>query len=93
VPVQTMDNGGFGWVLENLPEMNYVIVYGISNAGTVKLDGEVVSAQTGVALDQMAPGWEADTAGNRLIVRLPDTAPGQIRPPATVEVDPKAVSQ
>jgi alpha-glucosidase (family GH31 glycosyl hydrolase) len=93
VPVQTMDNGGFGWVLENLPDMNYVIVYGISNAGTVKLDGEVVPAQTGVAFDQMAPGWEADTAGNRLIVRLPDTAPGQTRPPATVEVDPKALSQ
>ena len=59
----------------------------------MKLDGEVVPAQTGVAFDQMAPGWEADTAGNRLIVRLPDIAPGQTRPPATVEVDPKAVSQ
>jgi alpha-glucosidase (family GH31 glycosyl hydrolase) len=70
VMVQSKANG-FGWILENLPETSYLLVYGTATASTVKVDGKVLPKLTPAEFNSMPTGWEADPAVNRLVIRLP----------------------
>ncbi len=63
--------GGFAWTLENLPEINYALVYGTTVASTVKVNGEVWPRLTATGFSSVSAGWQADLAGNRLVIRLP----------------------
>jgi hypothetical protein len=78
---------GFGWKLENLPETGYLLVYGITTAVTVKVDGKVLPKLTATEFNLMPAGWEADLAGNRLVIRLPSAQARQNRPTREIEVD------
>jgi alpha-glucosidase (family GH31 glycosyl hydrolase) len=86
VTVQSRANGS-AWKLENLPEMSYVLVYGITGVATVKVDGEVLPKLTAAGFDMMPAGWEADLAGNRLVIRLPSDQAGQNRLTREIAVD------
>jgi alpha-glucosidase (family GH31 glycosyl hydrolase) len=59
----------FVWTFKNLPETDYLLVYGTTAAATVRVDGKVLPKLTRV--DSTATGWEADAEGNRLIIHLP----------------------
>ena len=72
VIVQTTANGSC-WELKNLPEINYVLVYGTSSAASVKLDGEALPKVTTTGFKGMPVGWQADSAVNRLVIHLPST--------------------
>lgn len=78
--------GGFGWTLENLPEMGYLLVYGRTNASTVKVDGKALPKLTANEFGAMPAGWDTDPDGNRLIIRLPSAAGWSNRPTRTVQV-------
>ena len=78
---------GFSWKLENLPETGYLLVYGTTTAATVKVNGKVLPKLTAAGFDLMPAGWEADLAGNRLVIRLPSAQARQNRPTREIEVD------
>ncbi len=63
--------GGCKWTLENLPEMSYVLVYGITAAINVRIDGKDLPKVTNPDPGSMPVGWKVDPAGNRLVIRLP----------------------
>lgn len=63
-------SGGCGWTLENLPEMDYLLLYGSTTASTVKVDGKVLPKVATSDFDSMPVGWGADLIGNRLVIRL-----------------------
>jgi alpha-glucosidase (family GH31 glycosyl hydrolase) len=75
------------WTLKNLPETSYLLVYGTTTAATVKVDGKVLPKLTAAGFDLMPAGWEADLAGNRLVIRLPSVQARQNRPTREIEVD------
>jgi alpha-glucosidase (family GH31 glycosyl hydrolase) len=77
VTLQCKGNG-LGWILENLPETNYLLVYGTTDSSGVKVDGKVLTKLTAAEFNSMPTGWKADPSGNRLIIRLSAQAP----PPA-----------
>ena len=79
--------GGFGWTLENLPETGYLLVYGTSAASTVRVNGEELPKVTTTGFGSMPIGWEADLAGNRLVIHLETRQVEQSAPITTVEVD------
>jgi alpha-glucosidase (family GH31 glycosyl hydrolase) len=79
--------GGFAWRLENLPEMNYVLVYGTTAASTVKVNGTVWPRLTATAFSSMAAGWQADVPGNRLVIRLPGRQVEQSELTTEIEVN------
>jgi hypothetical protein len=80
--------GGCGWTIENFPEMSHVLVYGTTGAATVKVDGNVLPNATTLAESGSTPGgWEADVAGNRLIIRLPSLQGEQSQLTREIEVD------
>jgi alpha-glucosidase (family GH31 glycosyl hydrolase) len=62
--------GGFSWTIENLPEMSYLLVYGTTAASVLRVNGRVLPKLTAES-SSMPTGWEADLAGNRLVIRLP----------------------
>jgi alpha-glucosidase (family GH31 glycosyl hydrolase) len=78
---------GFSWKLENLPETGYLLVYGTTTTATVKVDGKVLPKLTAAGFDLMPAGWEADLAGNRLVIRLPSAQARKNRPTREIEVD------
>ena len=61
---------GFVWTLENLPETEYLLVYGTTAPAAVIVDGEVLPQRTASQFDS-ATCWEDDRGTNRLIIRLP----------------------
>ena len=61
----------FDWILENLIETNYLLVYGTTTASMVKVDGKILPKLTAADFNAMPAGWEPDPAGNRLVIRLP----------------------
>ena len=83
VMVQTKTDG-FGWTLENFPETSYVLVYGTTEASTVRVDGAVLPKLTATESDSMPTGWKADATSNRLVIRLSAPAPS---PRREIEVD------
>ena len=79
--------GGFAWTLENLPETGYLLVYGTTAASTVRVDGEVLPKVTAAGYGPMPIGWEADLAGNRLVIHLQTRRVEQSPPKTKIEVD------
>jgi alpha-glucosidase (family GH31 glycosyl hydrolase) len=78
--------GCSAWTLENLPEMNYLLIYGATAVSTVKVDGKVLPKLTAAGFGSMPVGWEADLAGNRLVIRLETRQVEQSTPTTTIEV-------
>jgi hypothetical protein len=76
---------GCSWKLENFPETSYLLVYGANSAAKVKVDGKVASRITGIAFSAMAAGWQADRAGDRLVICLASARVN--RPARTIEVE------
>jgi hypothetical protein len=76
----------FSWTLTNLPEASYFLLYGCAEASTVKVNGEVLPKSTAVEHGSMPIGWEADLAGNRLVIRLETRQVEQSTPTTTIEV-------
>ena len=79
--------GGVGWTLENLPETGYLLVYGTTAASAVRVNGEVLPKVTTAGFGSMPVGWEADLAGNRLVIRLETRQVEQSAPTTRIEVD------
>jgi alpha-glucosidase (family GH31 glycosyl hydrolase) len=79
--------GGFAWTLDNLPEMSYVLVYGTMTASTVRMNGKVLPKQTSAEFASTSTGWQADLAGNRLLVHLPSHQLEQSEPTTEIDVD------
>ena len=78
---------GCSWKLENFPETSYLLVYGASRAAKVKVDGKVLPQVTAVAFKAMPAGWQADLAGNRLVIRLPSDQAPQNRLTRAIELE------
>jgi hypothetical protein len=78
--------GGFSWIIENLPEMSYLLVYGTTAASLVRVNGRVLPKLTAES-SSMPTGWEADLAGNRLVICLPSRQVEQSEPTTEIEVD------
>ena len=78
---------GCNWKLQNLPETDYLLVYGVSGAKKVTVNGKVVPRLTTVAFNSMRPGWQTDTACNRLVIRLSDDQARQNPATSTMEVE------
>ncbi|MGD0743570.1 MAG: TIM-barrel domain-containing protein [Verrucomicrobiota bacterium] len=76
---------GSSWQLKDLPEINYVLIYGTTSAAGVKVDGEELPHVTTPGFDGMPAGWQADSAGNRLVIHLPSTQSKM--PTRKIEVD------
>jgi alpha-glucosidase (family GH31 glycosyl hydrolase) len=81
---------GFGWTLENFPEMNYLLVYGTTTATAVRVDGKALPKKMATRVDLTPTSWEADTDGNRLIVHLPSVQARPNGPTIKIEVDFKS---
>ena len=60
-----------GWKLENLAEMNYLLVYGVTSAASVTVDGVDLPRVATTNFDSMPIGWTTDPTGNRLVIYLP----------------------
>lgn len=86
VTVQPKEDG-FGWILQNLPEMSYVLVYGMTSASSVTVDGKVLPKATTAYLESMPIGWTTDLAGNRLVIHLPSRQIENSEPITEIEVD------
>ena len=71
------------WTLENFPQTSYLLVYGNSTASAVKVDDQVLPKLSATEYDSLPAGWEADLAGNRLVIHLPSP---QTPPPASRRV-------
>jgi alpha-glucosidase (family GH31 glycosyl hydrolase) len=74
------------WEVENLPETSYLLVYGVSSAAKVKVDGNAVPQVTTIA-SAMQAGWKADPAGNRLVICLASATAQATQATRTIEVD------
>jgi alpha-glucosidase (family GH31 glycosyl hydrolase) len=86
VAVQSTDDG-FGWTLENLPEMDYLMVYGTTSSSAVRVDGNVLPNVTTANSDSMPIGWTTDLVGNRLLIRLPSRQVEDSELTMKIEVD------
>ncbi|MGA2207624.1 MAG: hypothetical protein ABSG10_12925, partial [Terracidiphilus sp.] len=79
--------GGVGWTLENLPETGYLLVYGVTAASAVRVNGEDLPKVTTTGFGSMPVGWQADLAGNRLVIRFETRQIEQSASTTTIEVD------
>jgi len=79
--------GGFCWMIENLPEMSYLLVYGTASAASVTVDGKVLPNVTTANLESMPIGWATDLAGNRLVIHLPSRQIEHSEPITEIEID------
>lgn len=78
--------GGVAWMLENLPEMSYLLVYGTTSASAVRVDGKVLPNVAISNFESMPIGWTTDSANNRLVLRLPSRQIEQSEPIIEIEV-------
>ena len=62
--------GRVQWVLKNLPEMSYLLVYGRTSASMVKVNDKVLPRLTASEFGSMSVGWGSDPAGNRIVIHL-----------------------
>jgi hypothetical protein len=62
--------GGFSATLKNLPQTDYLLMYG-SAVTAVKINDENLPNLPGANFDSMPRGWCADPAMNRVVIRLP----------------------
>ena len=68
-------------------KLGYLLVYGTTAASAVRVNGEVLPKVAATGYDSMPVGWNADMAGNRLIVRLQTRRIEQSEPTTKIEVD------
>lgn len=80
-------SGGCCWMLENFPEMNYVLVYGRTAANSVKVNGRVLPRVTRLDPGSIPMGWKVDPAGNRLVIQLPSRQVEHSEITTRIEVD------
>jgi hypothetical protein len=78
-----LTHGGVRLSLENLSEMMYLLIYGISAASSVQVNGEEYRKTDLAHLRSLAKEFAEDSANNRLILRLPSQAEHN---PATTEI-------
>ncbi len=79
--------GGVGWTLENLPEMDYLLVYGAASALSIRVNGEVLPRMTTANPDSMTTGWVIDPSCNRLVICLPPRQREHSEPITKIEVE------
>ena len=79
--------GGSNWTLENLPEMSHVLIYGITAATNVNIDGSVLPKVIGTDPISMPIGWKVDPASNRLVIHLPSRQAEHSEQITEIEVD------
>lgn len=60
----------FIWNLTNLPETDYLLLYGRAEASMVKVNGKTLSKSAMSQPSSIQEGWVADKAGNRLIISI-----------------------
>jgi hypothetical protein len=82
-----LQDKGFRWSLEALPEMRYLLLYGTSIATSVRVDGKALPKSEIADLNARSLGWGSDSANNRLVVSLPQDGAGQGTRTIHVEVD------
>lgn len=85
----TMDSKGdsLEWVLQDLPEVSYLLVYCPENGSAVKVNGKDWPRLAATAFSSMSDGWQADLAGNRLMIRLPSRQVEQSELTTVIEVN------
>ncbi|MGD0745895.1 MAG: hypothetical protein ABSA45_12145 [Verrucomicrobiota bacterium] len=62
------------------------MLYGVTDASAVRVDGEDLPKATTTGFGSMPAGWEADLAGNRLVIRLETRQVEHSTPKTTIEV-------
>ena len=82
-----LQDRGFCWSLEALPEMRYLVLYGRSIATSVRVDGKALPKSEIADLNSVSKGWGSDSANNRLVVSLPQNDTDQGTRTINVEVD------
>jgi alpha-glucosidase (family GH31 glycosyl hydrolase) len=55
----------------NQIKTDYLLVYGAKPVSSVTVNGERIPEVTGTVIGSSEPGWEKDSAQNRVIIRLP----------------------
>lgn len=63
--------GGFSWRVDNVPEAEYLMVYGSTSASSITVAGAVLDKVAAANFREMPAGWMADRKNNRLVIRLP----------------------
>ncbi len=79
--------GGAGWIIENLPEMSYMLVYGTVSAFSVTVNGKVLPRVATANLESTPSGWATDSASNRIVIHLPSRQSEHSEPITEIEVD------
>jgi len=79
--------GVCGWMLENFPEMSYVLIYGTPAATNVRVDGRAFPKVTNADPGAMPIGWKVDPESNRLMIRLPSRQVEHSERTMEIEVD------
>jgi alpha-glucosidase (family GH31 glycosyl hydrolase) len=74
------------WKVQNFPELDYLLVYGVSHAAKVKMGDHQLPQLAAVDYQTMQAGWQADTAGNRLIIRVAKSQPQNLTA-GTIEIE------
>jgi len=64
------DANGFAVRLDHF-ETDFVLIYGLKTASSIKVNGTRLSHVSGINFASMKPGWEIDPALNRIVIRLP----------------------
>lgn len=59
------------WELRNLPEMDYLLLYGVNAASSVAVNAGVLPRLAAATPGSASTGWSVDLKSNRLIIRLP----------------------
>ncbi|MGH7978769.1 MAG: TIM-barrel domain-containing protein, partial [Limisphaerales bacterium] len=77
---------GFSWRLENLPEINYVLIYGTTSASTIRMNRKVLPELAVPGFGSESIGWKVDPAGNRLVISMPSRQVEQSEPTIEIEV-------
>ncbi len=78
---------GCRWTLETFPETSYSLVYGVGSAKRIRVDGKVIPQVQEVPFSAMPVGWQADQAGNRLVIRVPSAKAERNRPTTVLELE------
>lgn len=77
---------GFSWKIQDLPEISCLLVYGLTSASIVRVNGKTLPKLTLVDDHSMQSGWKVDLACRRLIISLPSKQVEQSEPITEVEV-------
>jgi hypothetical protein len=78
---------GVSWTIENLPEMNYVLIYGTAAASAVRVNGKILPKWVSES-SSLPVWWKADGGRNRLVICLPLREIEHSDPVTEIEVEP-----